>query len=111
MKAKVKTSACSTSTCSMPMCCSTLTFQHLIVTEFAVRQFSVTEYFPHQHSKGPHIRLGGEVVLKHRLCWEPAQWDPCLSVVVVLATQKYTKQVRQRCKQPLLARIISIIWL
>lgn len=53
----------------------------------------MTEHFPHQHSKGPHIRLGGEVVLKHRLWREPAQWDPCLSVVVVLTMHRHTGEM------------------
>lgn len=55
-----------------------------------MRQLPVTEHLPHQHSKGPNVRLGGEVVLEHGLGRQPAQWDPRLPVVVVLAGQEHT---------------------
>lgn len=67
----------------------TLTFQRFIVAELGVRQLPVTEHLPHQHAVGPHVGLGGEVILEYRLGREPAQRDPRLPVVVVLAGQRH----------------------
>lgn len=67
------------------------TFQNLVIAQFVVRHFSQTENFPHQHSKGPHVGLGGVIVLEHRLCWQPAQRDPRLSVVVILTAHRNIK--------------------
>lgn len=68
------------------------TFQNLVVVQFAVWHFTQTENLPHQHSEGPHVRLGGVIVLEHRFCWQPAQRDPGLSVVVVLTEYVFTGQ-------------------
>lgn len=67
-----------------------LTFQDLVVSKVSIGQLSEAEHLPHEHTKRPHIRLSGEVVLKHRLGWKPAQGDPGLTIMVILTTNKYT---------------------
>lgn len=46
---------------------------------------SMGEHFPHQHAKGPDIRLSGEIALQDGLGGHPAQRHPGLAKVVVLA--------------------------
>ena len=78
----------------------TLTFQHFVIGHFGVGQLSEAEHLPHQHAEGPHVGLGWEVVLKHRLLGQPAQRDPGLPVVVVLAAtqdQEVSEEANYGC--------------
>lgn len=61
------------------------TCQHLVVGLPAMGHLSMGEHFPHQHTKGPNIRLGGEVTLQDGLGGHPSQRHPSLAEVVVLA--------------------------
>lgn len=65
------------------------TFQDLLVGKISIGKLSEAENLPHEHTKGPHVCFGGEVVLKHRLGWKPAQGDPGLTVMVILTANKY----------------------
>lgn len=66
------------------------TFQDFVVSKISIGKLSEAENLPHEHTKRPHVRLSGKVVFKHRLGWKPAQWDPGLTVMVILAINKYT---------------------
>lgn len=61
------------------------TCEDLIVRQRAVRHLPMREDLPHEHAEGPHVRLGGELVLQHGFGRHPAQRDPGLAEVVVLA--------------------------
>lgn len=54
------------------------------MVERSVRQLPQAKHLPHEHAEGPHVRLGGVVILEHGLAGQPAQRDPRLPVVIVL---------------------------